>query len=78
MQGTLPTAKTCMGHSEDGTPSDREEFGKVTSSPRLLVFGSPLQLLSLESPHFGKAAHSTASFAQLGIFRVKKGNGGME
>ena len=41
VQGTLLTARTCLGPLEDGTPSDREEFGKGTSSPHLLVFGFP-------------------------------------
>ena len=78
MQGNLPTAKTCMGQPEDAILSDQEEFGKVTSSTNLLVFGFPPPASFLRVSHFGKAAHSTAGFAQLGIFQVKKGNGGME
>ena len=39
--GSQLTAKTCLGHPEDGGPFGREDFGKVTSSPHLLVVGFP-------------------------------------
>ena len=39
MHGTLPTAKTYLSYLEDGTPFDRKEFRKGTSSPHRLVLG---------------------------------------
>ena len=51
MNGTLPTAKACLSHPEDGIPSDREEFGKGISSPHLLVLGfTPPASLRTVSP----------------------------
>ena len=41
----------------------------ISTSPGIRV----PQLLSLESLYFGKAAHSAAGFAQLGIFRWRRG-----
>ena len=67
MQGNLPTAKTCMGHAEDGTPCDREEFGKGTSSPHLLVLGFPPPASFLTISPLGEVSTFKPSFAQLGI-----------
>ena len=67
MHGTLPTAKTCMGHTEDGTPLVREEFGTGTSSPHLLVLGFPPPASFLTISPLGESAPSISCFAHFGI-----------
>ena len=67
VQGSQPTAKTCMGHPEDGGPSGREESGKVTSYSHLLVLGfpTPASFLKVSTP--GRGTTLKSRIAWLGI-----------